>query len=149
MKKIDHEALKRIKEFEPLKGLTPELESRTVPPRNKRLHFFNPPVRIATTHVDKHTEEDKSPTSELRGERIKTYMISMPIDAEEPNIKGGFMKQIVKTDTLADIAEHIEDVEKMASNIQIIHVECSNCVATFKNMFNKCRLKSKVKATVV
>lgn len=82
--------------------------------------------------------------SSVRGEDIRTFIVSVPKGNETPKVKIGHIKELTHQDTIEDIERHIEDVERIVQNIQVIHVECSKCVGSFKNIFNNCRIKSKV-----
>lgn len=81
-----------------------------------------------------------------RGETIRTYIVSVPVSSKPPKVKKGHIHQLVHEDTIHDIEKHIDDVETIVQNIQVINIECSKCVGSFKNIFNHCRLKSKVTA---
>ena len=86
----------------------------------------------------------RSRSGHLRGEKVRTYLVSVPIHSKSPTIKQGHIKELSKTDTLDEIGVHIDEMENIVQNIQVINVECSKCVGSFKNMFNKCKVKSKV-----
>lgn len=84
-------------------------------------------------------------TSGLRGDKLRTFVVSVPINGKVPKIKKGHIKELGKADTLQDIGNHVDEAESIVQNIQIITVECSKCVGSFNKIFSKC----KVKATVV
>ena len=88
----------------------------------------------------------RNSTSQLRGENFKTYIISVPINEKKPKIKKGHVQEILKADTLEDIAKYINDAEDIAHNIHITYVTCSKCMGSCNNIFSRCRIKSKVSA---
>jgi hypothetical protein len=90
--------------------------------------------------------DSNSTGNKQRGETIRTYIVSVPVSSKPPKVKKGHIHQLVHDDTIQDIEKHIDDVEAIVQNIQVINIECSKCVGSFKNIFNNCRLKSKVTA---
>ena len=87
-----------------------------------------------------------SVSSENRGNTIRTYIVSVPIGTQSPKIKHGHIRELQSQHTIQDIEQQIDEVENIVQNIQVINVESSKCVGSFKNMFNNCKLKSKVSA---
>jgi hypothetical protein len=89
---------------------------------------------------------EKSDSSQHRGKTIQTFIVSVPVGSKIPKIKHGHIRELTHQDTTAKIEKHIDEIENIVQNIQVINIECSKCVGSFKNIFNNCKVKSKVSA---
>ena len=88
----------------------------------------------------------------LRGNKIRTYLVSIPADTKPPKVnKHGSIREITAKDTVEEVEKHIDDIENIVQNIQVINVACSNCIGSCKNIINlKAKIKdNNVKASVV
>jgi hypothetical protein len=111
--------------------------------------MIDPPNEISELKIDMDAPDSKlstSSSSHHRDKTIKTFIVSVPIGIKSPKIKHGHIRKLNRQDTTIEIEKHIDEVENIVQNIQVLQIECSNCVGSFKNIFNNCKVKSKVSA---
>jgi hypothetical protein len=109
--------------------------------KNKKVSFSKSKSNNSNEDVDSpvsHSSTTASLKPAIRGQSVRTFVVSVPIGSESPKITAGHIHELNHHDTINDIAENIDKVESIVNNIQVISISCFD-------FFRSCRNKVDVK----